>query len=183
MMKKKIFLMALLSAVFFVACSKDTESKTDSTTSGISSDEIGLRKTSIENENNVELPDINSTGLQPGESVLLERSFENAPPMISHAIDDMLPITKDNNMCLSCHIKEVAKDAGTVPAPATHYFDFTNNKPTGDVISNARFNCTQCHTPQSDVQPLVKNNFKAEFSNESLKSKSNLIDVVNEGVK
>ncbi|MFV7791583.1 nitrate reductase cytochrome c-type subunit, partial [Aliarcobacter lanthieri] len=51
------------------------------------------------------------------------------------------------------------------------------------VISDSRFNCTQCHVPQSDAKPLVGNSFKPEFKNEQLKSRSNLIDVINEGVK
>ncbi|EAI6220153.1 nitrate reductase, partial [Campylobacter upsaliensis] len=39
------------------------------------------------------------------------------------------------------------------------------------------------HVAQSDAKPLVGNTFKAEFKNEALKSKSNLLDVMNEGVK
>ncbi|HEB9333490.1 TPA: nitrate reductase cytochrome c-type subunit [Campylobacter coli] len=174
MMKKKIVLLASAATVFLAACAFNN---------GVSSEQIGLRKASLENENKVALVDANFTTLQPGESIRFERSFENAPPLISHAIEDMLPITKDNNTCLSCHDKAIAADVGATPLPASHYYDFRHNKITGDEISDSRFNCTQCHVPQSDAKPLVGNSFKAEFKNEGLKSRSNLIDVINEGVE
>ncbi|MBZ7939120.1 MULTISPECIES: nitrate reductase cytochrome c-type subunit [Campylobacter] len=174
MMKKKIILLSAAATLFLVACGVNN---------GLSSEQIGLRKASLENENKVSLVEANYTNLQPGESTRFERSYENAPPLIPHAIADMLPITKDNNTCLSCHDKSIAKDVGATPLPATHYYDFRHNKSTKDNISDARFNCTQCHVPQSDAKPLVGNSFKPEFKNEKLKSHSNLFDVINEGVK
>ncbi|MCH3752596.1 nitrate reductase cytochrome c-type subunit [Campylobacter coli] len=174
MMKKKTILLGSVAIMFLVACALN---------SGVSSEQIGLRKASLENENKVALVDASFTALQPGESVLFERSFENAPPLISHTIEDMLPITKDNNTCLSCHDKAIATDVGATPLPASHYYDFRTNKTTGDAISDSRFNCTQCHVPQSDAKPLVGNSFKAEFKNEGLKNRSNLIDVINEGIE
>lgn len=150
---------------------------------GVSSEQIGLRKANLNNENGVVLSDINYSGLGAGESALLERAFENAPPLISHNLDGMLPITRDSNSCLTCHDKAIARDVGAIAAPETHYYDFRKNKSTGDTISEVRFNCTQCHVAQSDAKPLVGNTFKAEFKNETLKTKSNLIDVMNEGVK
>lgn len=170
-----ILLVAL--SLFFVACDKKKKPVSDA--------EIGLRKSSVENESAVNLAlDFNYTTVQPGESASLiqERSFENAPPLIPHAIEDMLPITKDSNMCLSCHIKELAADMNTLPAPASHYFDMQANKPTGDVVSNERFNCDQCHVPQTDAVPLVANNFQAVFQGEDSKKKSDLFETLNEGV-
>ncbi|MBK2000648.1 nitrate reductase cytochrome c-type subunit [Campylobacter sp. LH-2024] len=174
MMKKKIILLSATATLFLVACGVNN---------GLSSEQIGLRKASLENENKVSLVEANYTNLQPGESTRFERSYENAPPLIPHSIADMLPITKDNNTCLSCHDKSIAKDVGATPLPASHYYDFRRNKSTKDSISDARFNCTQCHVPQSDAKPLVGNSFKPEFQNEQLKKHSNLIDVINVGVK
>ncbi|MBZ7929249.1 nitrate reductase cytochrome c-type subunit [Campylobacter molothri] len=174
MMKKKIILLSAIATLFLVACGVNN---------GLSSEQIGLRKASLENENKVSLVEANYTNLQPGESTRFERSYENAPPLIPHSIADMLPITKDNNTCLSCHDKSIAKDVGATPLPASHYYDFRRNKSTKDSISDARFNCTQCHVPQSDAKPLVGNSFKPEFQNEQLKKHSNLIDVINVGVK
>ena len=172
-MKKKIILLSATATLFLVACGVNN---------GLSSEQIGLRKASLENENKVSLVEANYTNLQPGESTRFERSYENAPPLIPHSIADMLPITKDNNTCLSCHDKSIAKDVGATPLPASHYYDFRRNKSTKDSISDARFNCTQCHVPQSDAKPLVGNSFKPEFQNEQLKKHSNLIDVINVGV-
>ncbi|EPO0094379.1 nitrate reductase cytochrome c-type subunit [Campylobacter upsaliensis] len=173
-MKNKIFLVSAAAALFLAACAVNN---------GVSSEQIGLRKANLNNENSVVLSDINYSGLGAGESALLERAFENAPPLISHNLDGMLPITKESNSCLTCHDKAIAQDVGAIAAPASHYYDFRKNKPTGDVISEIRYNCTQCHVAQSDAKPLVGNTFKAEFKNEALKSKSNLLDVMNEGVK
>ncbi|TKX29934.1 nitrate reductase cytochrome c-type subunit [Campylobacter estrildidarum] len=171
MMKKKI---VLAVSVFLAACGVNND---------LNSNQFGLRKAGLENENKVSLIEANYTNLQPGESHRFERSYENAPPLIPHAIEDMLPITKDNNTCLSCHDKAIAKDVGATPLPASHYYDFRRNKKTGNAISDTRFNCTQCHVPQSDAKPLVGNSFKPEFKNDKLKNHSNLIDVINEGVK
>lgn len=173
-MKTKLALIASVTVAFFSACALNN---------GVSSEEIGLRKASLSSENNVILDDINYSGLNAGESTLFERSFENAPPLISHSVEDMLPITKDNNTCLSCHDKAIAADVGATAIPASHYYDFRLNKSTKDNISDTRFNCTQCHVPQSDAKPLIGNNFKPEFKNERLKNRSNLIDVMNEGVE
>ena len=173
-MKNKIFLVSAAAALFLAACAMNN---------GVSSEQIGLRKANLKNENGVVLTDINYSGLGAGESALLERAFENAPPLISHNLDGMLPITRDSNSCLTCHDKAIARDVGAIAAPETHYYDFRKNKSTGDTISEVRFNCTQCHVAQSDAKPLVRNTFKAEFKNETLKTKSNLIDVMNEGVK
>ncbi|AJC94294.1 periplasmic nitrate reductase, small subunit, cytochrome c550 protein [Campylobacter volucris] len=172
-MKNKIFL-SLAAAVFISACGFAVNS--------VDSKDLGLRKTSLESEN-VKLLDVKYSQASAGEAVLIERSFENAPPLIPHTLDGMLPIVKDNNICLSCHDQSVAKDVGATPLPKSHYFDFRKNKSTKDMISEARFNCTQCHVPQSDAKPLVGNSFKAQFKNEELKKKSNLLDVLNEGVK
>jgi cytochrome c-type protein NapB len=50
-------------------------------------------------------------------------------------------------------------------------------------LYNGRFNCSQCHAPQSTQEPLVKNTFTPEFTTKDGSSKSNLIDVINEGVQ
>ena len=173
-MKRKIILGSSVLAMFLVACGVNNT---------LSSEQIGLRRVNLENENAVKLPDFNYTSSMPGESALIERSYQNAPPLIPHEISDMLPITRDNNSCLSCHDKSVASSVGATPIPPTHYFNYRTDKKTGDQINDARFNCTQCHVPQSDAKPIIGNSFKPDFQNNQLKNKSNLIDVMNEGVK
>lgn len=175
MTNKTVLAFALALSLCFVACDKKEKELSDS--------EIGLRKSSVENENSVALlGDVNYTGVQAGESVVLERSFENAPPLVSHTMEEMLPITKDNNICLTCHTKELAADMNTKPAPASHYFDFQANKPSGDTVSNERFNCDQCHIAQTDAKPLVGNKFQAVFTSEALKKGSDFMESARDGV-
>lgn len=80
------------------------------------------------------------------------------PPMISHDVDDSLPITAAKNECRDCHDKPQAIGrpvaAGKArPAPQTHY------KAAGSALSlgGAYYNCIACHAPQADVPTLVRN--------------------------
>ena len=173
---KKMLILACLGASFLILACKDKDDAV------LSDTQIGLRKSDVASEN-ISLPEANFTTLAPGEAQVIDRSFENAPPLIPHSTDGLVPITKDNNMCLSCHDKAIAKDVGATPMPETHYFNFYTNKSTGDVISDTRFVCTSCHVPQSNAKPLVRNTFKPVFDSEELKKKSDLIDTINEGVK
>ena len=176
-----------LLGMAFVACS---DSDSSSQTQGASSEqgamlkdsEIGLRKVELENEKDVKLPSYEYSKSEAGESQKIERSYENAPPMIPHSIEDMLPITQDNNMCLTCHDPAVAADVGAVAVPSSHTYDLRAEKKL-DEVANARFNCVLCHTPQANLAPAVGNTFTPAFRQESGKSQSNLLDVLNEGVK
>jgi cytochrome c-type protein NapB len=111
-----------------------------------------------------------------------ERSYENAPPLIPHSVDGLLPITRNNNACLGCHMPEVASSMGATPIPKTHFMDFRSQKML-DHLAQQRFNCSQCHVPQANVKPLVENKFKPEYRDPEEKKRSNLIDTLNEGVK
>lgn len=81
------------------------------------------------------------------------------PPMISHAIDDSIPITAARNDCLDCHDKpqNIGKPvpAGKArPSPASHYQGIGSGRP---VLIGANYTCTSCHAPQANVPPLVRN--------------------------
>jgi len=176
---------------------------------------LGLRKGDLYTEDNKELPAITDYSRPaPGTSTRFERAYVNAPPMIPHSVDGLLPITKDNNQCLGCHMPETAKSMGATPIPVSH---FTNYRPTtiykdgelvkegktvgrdaelgnvGDIklakvkkldhLYQGRFNCSQCHAPQSKIDTDVANTFKPDGLTDDLKSSSNLVDVINEGVK
>ena len=173
----------------------------------ISEESLGLRKTNLYSESDAKPEKGDYTAKAAGTSERFERAFVNAPPMIPHDTNGMLPITKANNACLGCHLPAVAKGVGATPIPPSHFTNFrpdTKIGKNGEVIKEGkavkntsdfktvqhkqnklyqgRFNCSQCHAPQANVKPLVKNNFKPDFKDEKLKKKSNLIDVVNEGV-
>jgi len=176
---KKIFLV-LVAAAVFVACSEDSGKKAGA--SATKSDvEIGLRKSELTDDNGVKFQNVTYSQKLPGESELFERSFENAPPLVPHSLEDLLPITADNNMCLSCHMPEVAADAKATAIPKSHFTDLRSGKDLGGGLAQARFECVACHVEQSNAQPLVKNNFKANFRDANGSKKSNLMDVLNQG--
>lgn len=174
----------------------------------IKDDSIGLRQESLLDENKVAGDETKYRTDPAGTSTKIERAFENAPPMIPHDTEGMLPITIDNNQCTMCHDPAVAESMGATPIPKSHFTSFREQvnldkkgelerdgkvvanssdlktivKPL-DHLSNARFNCSACHAPQSDSANVPANNFVPDFRSDGLNSISNLMDTVEEGVK
>lgn len=195
----KLAIATIVITSFFVACA---------TTQTMKEEDMSLRHTSLLSEDKVVPVETNYNTATAGTSTKIERSFENAPPMISHDIEGMLPITADNNMCLTCHSPEVAKSMGVISVPKSHLTNFREDvmidkagnlerdgkivgnssdiklvsKPL-DHVSNARFVCVACHAPQSDNKDVPANNFAADFRSKGLNEKSNFIDNFGEGVK
>ena len=163
---------------------------------------LGLRKTDIYSE------EADTTGMKteyssdaPGTSQRIERAFQDAPPMIPHSVEGMLPIKTGNNQCVGCHMPEVASAVGAIPIPKSH---MTNFRPThkfdgkqfsksidnyknevaiskaGTKLVMARFNCTQCHAPQSKGDLAVSNTFQGGFSEKDGKSGSSWFDHMND---
>jgi cytochrome c-type protein NapB len=118
----------------------------------------------------------------PGESTLAERAFENAPPLIPHNVDGLLPITMSENACTDCHLPEDAADMGATPVPASHLYDMRRNQQL-ESLNPANYNCTMCHAPQADTGQLVENVFEPYFRAQEQKERSNLLDTLNEGVE
>jgi len=175
----------------------------------VDENELGLRKDGLYDEN-LKPVDAKFDAPAPGSAKKFARSYVNAPPLIPHSVEGLLPITMKSNQCLSCHMPDVAKSMGATPIPPSH---FTNYRPEtkmeggkvvkeGKVLGQAntsdiklakakklkglyqgRYNCSQCHVPQANVKPLVKNNFRPDFKDDSLKATSNLDKVIDEGVK
>jgi len=50
-------------------------------------------------------------------------------------------------------------------------------------VSSARYNCSQCHAPQSNNKIAFGNEFQADFRAKDGSISSNLLDNLNEGVK
>jgi len=163
----------------------------------ISEESLGLRKTNLY----VEAPD--TTGVEanyskeyPGGSHKIKRAFQDAPPMIPHDVEGMLPIKIGANQCTGCHLPKFAKEMGATPIPESH---FTNFRPTNTVknglfqkevdnyknetsikktnhLQGARFNCSQCHAPQSKGDLDVANTFKAAYTKKDGAEKSSWND-------
>lgn len=125
----------------------------------IPDDDLGLSKTSVFE---VPSPDVFEYGsADPGTvGKRAERSYHTAPPMVPHSIKDMVPIRQDFNLCKDCHvvpdmIGQKITPGVPVPAPVSHYA----NVKAGELYMG-RWNCTQCHAPQANVNSLVVNTFK-----------------------
>jgi len=160
------------------------ESKKGGGDTVIDETQLGLRKSSLEEE--TPPPAVEYIKAPPGQSQRFERSYQNAPPLIPHSVEGLLPITKDNNACLNCHDPKVAKTMGATPISPTHYIDF-GKLPEGKVvklshIDPARWNCVQCHVPQANAKPLVENTFQPDYGDPEAKKKSKLDKELMEGV-
>lgn len=171
--KKTLIAAATLIALIATGCAMS---------SSISEESLGLRKTDLYTENTTIGDKTSYSTVAAGESKVYERAFENAPPMISHDIEGMLPITKNVNSCLGCHDPMIASSVNATSVPKSHMFDMRNESALA-TVSYARYNCTQCHAPQSNNAPLVKNTFKPEFRTDNGMKHSNLLDNLNEGVQ
>lgn len=174
----------------------------------ITEESLGLRQTNLYDEKDTTGDKTMYSTAPAGTSKKIDRAYENAPPMIPHDTEGMLPITIQNNACTGCHDPAVAPAMNATPLPASHFTDYRpkttlstsgqivkNDKPienTSDVLtsskkltqlSGSRFNCTLCHAPQSQGKMTIQNEFEADFRKKSSSSSSNLSDVINEGVK
>jgi len=164
----------------------------------ISEESLGLRKTDINEEDDTVAEKTEYRGAEPGTSTKIKRAYQDAPPMIPHDVSDFLPITRTNNACIGCHAPDIAPAMGATPIPPSHYLDMRprhicdgekfkksvdNTKNETDVkrlthLSQARFNCSQCHAPQSQGNPTVENLFEANFTKEGGEFKSSWDEVV-----
>lgn len=123
-------------------------------------DAMGLSKTSV-----FDVPSPEAFAYSdkaPNKSGVLPRAYEGAPPQIPHTIGGLLPITADDNSCLSCHDKPALmgkKLKGMATSmPESHYTKVDGKWQR----NNNRYVCTQCHVPQANVKELVGNTFKIE---------------------
>jgi cytochrome c-type protein NapB len=189
--------------LLFIGCgdAKPQKSQTEAVAvASVSEESLGLRKTGIYEEDNTQPAQTSYRASAQGESVKIKRAFQDAPPMIPHSIDGLLPITADYNSCTGCHMPDVAMymDPKPTPIPKSHFLDmrpkhnydgklFTksidNYENETDVkkidhLSNARFNCSQCHAPQSRGNLAVENTFEATYQREGAEFKSTWTDVM-----
>ncbi len=174
----------LVSALFAVTLSAVSEAPKKL----IDADSIGLRKTTVDGEDSITPEKTNYSKNPAGSGKKIKRAYQDAPPMIPHDTEGMLPITINDNQCISCHMPAAAKEMGmgATPVPVSHLTNFRpyhklegegdneefkkitddmNNDTKiekKDTLVGARFNCSACHAPQSNGQ-LVDNDFKAKY--------------------
>ena len=188
----KITIGLIAATLLFVGCN---ESATPAGSNGVgktvSEESLGLRKTDLYSEKADTFGDEAKYNKNvAGSGHKIKRAFQDAPPMIPHDTEGMLPIKINDNQCVGCHAPEVASSMGALPYPASHT---TNFRPTSYAIKGlntsdgtlknisikeehklvgARFNCTLCHATQSGDALAVENTFEADFTSADGASKS-----------
>jgi cytochrome c-type protein NapB len=202
----KITIGLAAAALLVVGCGETTKvapTKKTEALKTVSEKSLGLRKTDLFSESNETVGDetmYNKNFI--GSGVKIKRAFQDAPPMIPHDVEGMLPITIKDNQCIECHNPLLVEEMGlgATPYPASHMTDFRpttaiaedgkvskngvkilNTSSTElknvsikklDTLAGSRFNCTLCHAPQSGDAVTVKNTFEAEFTTSDGDSKS-----------
>ena len=190
----KITIGLVAAALLMVGCG-GTGAKSSSNTGVaeiVTEESLGLRKTDLYSENTTTAVKTEYGRAQATTSTKFQRAFQDAPPMIPHDTIGMLPIKISDNRCISCHMPDMASGLGATPLPSSHFTDFRpkhsveNGKfqkaidnyknevaiKKTDKLQGARFNCTQCHAPQSQGNLAVENNFEAAYVYEDGASKS-----------
>ncbi len=96
----------------------------------------------------------------PGDQPSLPPAFEGAPPLVPHGVVDFLPITREDNLCVDCHVIAEAEEGDPTPLPASHYTDLRRAPgEVGETVAGARWVCVSCHVPPTGAEPLVGSRF------------------------
>ena len=166
---------AAASAMFIVGCANDSAKL-------ISSEQLSYRNVSL-NEN-VSTPKVQYSTAAAGTSKRIKRAFQDAPPMIPHSVDGMLPITKTDNQCITCHVDSAPYDKTIPSVPVSHFTNFrpsasyalkhanTSSEKQANVsikpmktLYQGRYNCSQCHAPQAtNVKLITDSKFTAQYA-------------------
>jgi cytochrome c-type protein NapB len=91
------------------------------------------------------------------ESGRVERNYRQQPPLIPHRTDKY-QIDIKLNQCLRCHDWPGNVESGAPKISETHYVD--RNGVALDQVARTRWFCNQCHVPQANAPPLVRNTFE-----------------------
>jgi len=86
------------------------------------------------------------------------KNYRQQPPLVPHKVDKY-EIDLKINQCMRCHDWPRNVEENAPKISETHYVDRRTGK-TLDRVARSRWFCTQCHVPQTDAKPLVKNTFK-----------------------
>jgi len=188
----KITIGLVAAAVLMVGCGETTAKKPAQVAAPVTEASLGLRKTDLYSEDSTSASKTEYRTAQAMSSTKIKRAFQDAPPMIPHDTTGMLPIKIGDNRCVSCHMPDMASGVGATPIPVSH---FTNFRPTHTLrngmfkkeidnyknevsiketthLQGARFNCSQCHAPQSQGNLAVENTFEAVYITEDGAEKS-----------
>lgn len=180
------------AAFTFSGCNQANSADTPKVKETYSEEQLGLRNVDLLDENMIAPTKTQYSQSNAGSGKMYKRAFQDAPPMIPHTVEGMIPIKIGNNQCTGCHMPAVAPAVKATSIPESHFLDmrpkhkFAENKFKKSIddmknetsvqkvsnLSGARFNCTQCHAPQSEGDVEVVNTFEAEYTSPDGASKS-----------
>jgi len=182
----KITIGLAAATLFFVGCVDNTTPSKETKVATVTEAELSYRNTSLYHEQDTQTPVVKYGDEPAGASQKIARAYQDAPPMIPHDTEGMLPIQKDMNQCIDCHMPEMAESMGATPIPPSH---FLNMRPNNKIVNGTfqkevdnlknevsvkksaelyqgRLNCTQCHAPQSNAKLITENKFQADYLSE-----------------
>jgi cytochrome c-type protein NapB len=96
----------------------------------------------------------------PGEKTSADRqprAFYDQPPVIPHSIAGYR-IDASTNKCLSCHSRAPRTDAAAPTLSIAHFLD--RNGQASASVAPGHYFCTECHVPQANASPLIRNNYQ-----------------------
>lgn len=86
-----------------------------------------------------------------------QRDFPTQPPLVPHEVAKY-QVDKNINECLECHGMETYIEENATKLSQTHYVGREGNHQMSSP-DGGRWNCNQCHVPQTDADPLVDSGF------------------------
>ena len=125
---------------------------------GVPDRDLGLRKTTLADDQAP--PIVVFAGDTPGSNQRVPRTYVGAPPVIPHSLDGLVPITREDNLCVLCHNSGSIDKTNPPQVPTSHRIDWRGAPGVvRDSVAGARWNCTACHVAQSTSPALVPNTF------------------------
>ncbi|MEF3191893.1 MAG: nitrate reductase cytochrome c-type subunit [Campylobacterales bacterium] len=150
----------------------------------IAEESLGLAKVGVEADTALSDKPFRYQGQAPGSgNKRIKRTYANQPPMIPHDISSLPVITQTENVCIGCHMPDVAKAMGAIPVPKSHMINLRTKTDLKGQLHQGRWNCTQCHAPQAELDPVVMNKFRGAFAKRmGTPYKSRLAETLYDGV-
>ena len=158
-MSRTAILLILISLASWALAQPEKEKNIDP-------NELGLTQLPLDMDDRVVL-ETNYQGTHPGKNKMLSRSYDEAPPMIPHDVKDYLPIGLRNE-CLNCHKNpsSVWQKRGIKEVPESHYVnregEIIKAHPSVRDVYGGFYNCSMCHSPQTNAPLLKENIFKPD---------------------
>ncbi len=90
---------------------------------------------------------------EAGETAVLDRPYETAPPLVPHSVAG-LTINRAANDCLDCHFEGDELNDGHVATkvPPSHFVNEYTGAEAKNGVIGTRYMCLQCHVPQAEAE-------------------------------